>query len=602
MKKRVISITTIVALLSSTTASLEASTSLKGSMESAFGTGKVLTNTTGTSTWKDPSTGSTYYSGGGFEVRFKNDNSFVPWVDARAPSFKAGCSGFSFDAGFASIIDLDGIVDQLSDAGSSLIGGFASSLLYSTPILGDVIAFVKRIADRISAMLANACNLGKALGSAAVTSLTHYAMKAAPDAWIKDEKDTGEHGSALKTVQNLEAKFESGTECMTDANPLQCYGSDKKSKTSKSVIQIAMSKPFNKITPGKQGVASPMVSSIQMKDKNRDGFSIDRTTLKKFLGRATFDSDHNTLTLPTSITNLSSSMRTLVFLSQNQSEGTPAMCKMLSETFNSIGDHPTSDQKAKMVQKVKDSLKKDETPLNLGVPSHPRLYAKGKTNKTLMTDSMFPAYAISGKLFNDSIVIPNDYIYVLNVVTESSGDANKTVSANYKYLCHNANNTIEPTWAGFSTVSAVSAVIDKIANNQTDSNASIAIVSEAAQLAKYLGKKEAIENQDKDITAPSITSRNIALYNNYLLAASLISAIISADSTYDAVTSMQNNSNYGLITSKKSLSLLKKYQDDIGSQLKRSSGMSSFADSFLRDQKEIDKVYEVLKTKRLKGI
>jgi len=288
MKKQVLSMALIIAL--STSSLYAINNEIESTLKNAFGgDSNVLTNSTNPKLWKDPSSGVNYYSGGNITLKFKNKGTYTPWISARAPSISAGCSGFSLDAGFASIIDLDGISDQLSAAGTSIVGGFLSSILYSTPILGDILTEVKRIADEITAILQNACNIGKSLGNFANNKMAAAYKDSDIEKAITSVKDTGEETFLTDEILANKEDIYKNLKCMKSADVVGCYGGASSSEGSKGTPD-AITITIRKEHPEKNG-AGGIVSKNRIKTAKQKSFFVDKMSLQNFLSPSNQSSD-----------------------------------------------------------------------------------------------------------------------------------------------------------------------------------------------------------------------------------------------------------------------------------------------------------------------
>ena len=150
----------------------------------------ISTSTTKTSSWTSPVTGEHYYYGGSYSFTFKNTSSYAPWFNVQAPGISIGCAGFSVKGGFISLLGLDEIKQQLTNAGSQLAWGIMIGLVYSMPGIGDVFMKIQKWARTIQKLLANMCNIGKALGGRASTALRN------------NIKTDGMVADAAKSIQN----------------------------------------------------------------------------------------------------------------------------------------------------------------------------------------------------------------------------------------------------------------------------------------------------------------------------------------------------------------------------------------------------------------
>jgi len=124
----------------------------------------LLTNSTYSGTWEDPSSGIKYATGGGIKIKFKStSNGFAPWTKGRTPTYNVGCNGISLEGGFLALLGLDDIESQLKDAGAAFAWGILIGLAYSLPAVSDVFAKIQKWARTMQALLQNACSIGSNL-------------------------------------------------------------------------------------------------------------------------------------------------------------------------------------------------------------------------------------------------------------------------------------------------------------------------------------------------------------------------------------------------------------------------------------------------------
>jgi len=120
-------------------------------------------NATPSGKWTDPIKGTNYFYGGNIMFKFKNNNSYTPWIQVGPPKKKFGCNGVSIDAGFMSLIGLSDIEDQLKGAGSSFAWGIMLGLAVSVPVVKEVFSEIQRFSRMIQELLGNACSMGQKL-------------------------------------------------------------------------------------------------------------------------------------------------------------------------------------------------------------------------------------------------------------------------------------------------------------------------------------------------------------------------------------------------------------------------------------------------------
>jgi hypothetical protein len=125
----------------------------------------VLKNRTSSGVATDSASSTTYYHGGGIEVRFKRSGAFPPIVNIGGPSIKADCSSLSLDMGYASLINLQQLGKQLSQVGSSIVWGVMVGMVYTMPGISQAFKFINEWAGVIQDFLQNACADSKAAGA-----------------------------------------------------------------------------------------------------------------------------------------------------------------------------------------------------------------------------------------------------------------------------------------------------------------------------------------------------------------------------------------------------------------------------------------------------
>jgi hypothetical protein len=153
----------------------------------------TFTNFTPAGSATDPNTGTKYYTGGSYHVKFRSLTEFQPWVQVGAPELKVGCRGVDLNLGFGSLINFEQLSKQLQEAGASIAWGVLIGLAYSLPALKQVFDTIQEWAARIQHMLANACNFGKVIGQ-------QIADKSGLKANLKDRVEgwMGEIDSSMK--------------------------------------------------------------------------------------------------------------------------------------------------------------------------------------------------------------------------------------------------------------------------------------------------------------------------------------------------------------------------------------------------------------------
>ncbi|PAF46323.1 hypothetical protein BKH46_08020 [Helicobacter sp. 12S02634-8] len=134
------------------------------------------------------------YFGGSMEFRFNNEvKKFKPWVDFEVPKIEAGCNGLSLNGGFAEMLGLQDIAEQLGNASGALVYGLFIGLVNSVPTIEHVFSRIKEMIQSLQSALRNACNFGKQMGSELAKSTgVPQAMQAGVDKaadWIDKKVD-----------------------------------------------------------------------------------------------------------------------------------------------------------------------------------------------------------------------------------------------------------------------------------------------------------------------------------------------------------------------------------------------------------------------------
>jgi len=169
------------------------------------------------SEWQSPATGSKYFYSGSYEFTFKKSNSYAPWINVGGGDgtlFKAGCNGFSMGDMFVSMLNLNDIKDQLSDAGAQLAWGVMIGMISSMPIIKETFASIQKWARAIQDLLQNACAIGQNLSKGSVFGpLTNAISGATTDVGKKiHEADKGIAGfidSSTTWIDSLDTTHDS---------------------------------------------------------------------------------------------------------------------------------------------------------------------------------------------------------------------------------------------------------------------------------------------------------------------------------------------------------------------------------------------------------
>ena len=588
IQKKVISLAIASSLIITSLSAEDFASRLKTSLNDKFNV-----NTTSAGAWKDPGSGITYYSGGGISVSFNTTKNFPSWVDAREPSLHMGCGSFDFDAGFASIIDLDGITSQLSSAGTSLIGGFMSSILYSTPILGDIIKTVKKIADQISAMLANACSLGQQLGTSMGTKdISLATMENSGVGFIKGLKSYGVVKNAVSSIEDTATfgKMKSGLKCLGSSDYSNCMAGSKTKKAPQSESKDAFKRAgINNV------VTSPLLKGIKVIASAKDPF-IDRISLSDYLDgtKKSFGKHFQ----PSSIVkNSGSKLMKFLILSQanNIRFANSKLCNTASKYYGFISDSNSSGTDDDLKSALKNGLLTEKL---YNIPKEGQVFPIWDENGIRIhafepKKDLVP-FILTGKSENnESVAMQKAYIYVTQFSISKSKVERKI------FMCRNTtdNTLVTANWNGFGTVAKVTKDIQSIADDSTPTEGSY-IVAEAAKLANILGKKEKLLTNSYTIFAPTLTARNIALMNNYLLLGKVIDALHSANDTFKDAVGVTADATLNP-SSQKTLS---GYKTKLRKELENAVGAERFMDAFIRDANNIENKYKIMNEKAKKGI
>jgi len=574
-----------------------------------FGNNNYVVNQTQASTWKDPSSGVTYYSGGSFNIKFKTSADFTPWINVKEPSITTGCGSFNFDAGFASIIDLDGITDQLSSAGTSLIGGFLSSILYSTPILGDIIKAVKKLAQEIEDMLQNACSLGQQLGEKA--SSKGYSLAALErkgldseiggvkaSGWIKRASDAINNSDTMNTLA-----------CLGTNNVAKCWDPEKTSKEKAAYATAKMQQIIQELIDVGSDVSAPSSDLTKIVDAKSDKkVYADKISLKNYLGygdgKSTFGFIKRSKMITPRTHGIPKGIFSIIFLASSKShiEGSTSYCSVVENQTKAL--NITTLPAAKKGEVSQAQTQKAKTSLAKTFASVDK--SPGKTIlKISVGDSAFNPdtdlfqYIMTGYVWGRRVKVSNDDIYVLQY------PATKKVKNSTKFkktivLCPTTNTNNKTItldgWNGIATTEEVKQEINKIASGNTQSlSNTIPIVAEAAKLAHVLGHKRKLLTSGITVMSPSIESENIALLNNYLLVSNILNAVEDAQNSFDSSTGTDG----GAATVKRigtpywGAKQLEEYRNNLAKKLEIASGASNMIQAFLRDSKSVEEAWKV---------
>lgn len=593
IKNGILSVTLSAILVSSP---LFAAHPFDAKIKSVFGEGNVMSNTTNSSEWKDPATGVSYYSGGGMTFKFKNSGSFTRWADARAPGFKTGCSGFSFDAGFVSFIDLDKMIEQLQTAGTSMVGGFMSSILYSTPILGEIIAKVKEISDKITRMLQNACNIGKKMGSMTSDFMEEKLGLEDPSHYIDQVTDTVGVDAVLDEIDSNLGDLENNLKCFGEDNVTSCI-ENLNTKDSNKAGANSVKEILENANISGSG-ATDITGSNQTKDSKKTSSFVDKMKLSDYLDMGEKKSDKEFFGASSNLAGYGANIMKLYFLTQEHKTGTHEVCNHLKslDELTESGTTLTTEQKEKLKALLKKTMVKGDDKSEESVKQKDlAIYWKDDSGRIAFDkDRDLGEFILTGQASALSTIYVNDAILYVAQFSDSAATnvGNETVKK-HTVLCHTTSE-FGITWSGFPAIDAVEVEINKIASDLSPSG-TVIVVSEAAQLAKTLGHKAELDRVNESVIALTITSRNIALLNNFILTERLLEAFKELDSlintsfTADDVTLNHIDDYLGRLT---------RINEALKEKLENMAGAQSFMGSIMRDADRIEKAYAVYALKK----
>lgn len=214
----------------------------------------VNTASTRSSEWDSPATGSKYFYSGSYEFSFKKSTGYAPWFNAGGSGdlFKAGCNGFSTGDMFISMLGLNDIKDQLSDAGAQLAWGVMIAMVMSMPGIHETFKAIQKWARAIQNLLQNACQIGQSLAKGGLFGpLTNTAGESTPD--IGDKIHQADEGIA-GTIDKM-------TKWVTDQNTkLGGSSSSSVQKAAQSSVGAAVKKIVREIQ-GTTGISAKIIAS-----------------------------------------------------------------------------------------------------------------------------------------------------------------------------------------------------------------------------------------------------------------------------------------------------------------------------------------------------
>jgi len=150
--------------------------------------------------YKSPTT--TTATLGSYSLRIKTDLLNLPVFTIQPPRATLSCSGFDFDAGLISFLNLDTIQSMLEQAGTSLAWGVMIGLIYSIPGVAQTFQYLNEL-GRYSQMLGQgACKIGVVLGKSVGSSIFHRSKSEAESSAVASGiKSTFEE--AIKSYKNF---------------------------------------------------------------------------------------------------------------------------------------------------------------------------------------------------------------------------------------------------------------------------------------------------------------------------------------------------------------------------------------------------------------
>lgn len=554
------------------------------------GEDKVLSNATNGDAWRDPSSGVTYYSGGNIFIRLKTTKGYPAFFDARGPSIKAGCDGFDLDAGYFAIIDLDGITDQLSSAGTSIVGGFLSSILYSTPILGDIIESVKKISDEITKIMQNACSIGKQIGTASTSYITDKAMQEDSSAYVASQKAKGVLKTAEDAITENADKIAQNISCMSSDDIVGCY-SDNNIKDKDGYTDL-ISSLLETSDKGKNTNHNTLLHP-GTKSSFKNIMMIDKITLKDYLSGN--DSNKGYIETNPIFKNYSTEMKNIYLALSKIDEASPAICQEIEDIYKTFAQDQTDETKAKTIAKLKATLNKNNKTQSVAPKSNTiSKFIDGTTFNEEKTSQVIE-FLLEGK----TVSITNDILYVIQKPLLASDKSNSELKTKkYTYLCK-GSETFNINWSGIASTSDVEDSISKIASGEAP-DSTIPIVSESAKFAKILNKKNTLYNNGVFTIASSISLQNIALLNNYILATKIIDAL--NDMQKDETSGNASDSNELVIDNDKTVQEnLLQYKESLKNKLNNILGTEDFLKVMKEDAEKIEKEYNLFKSKKRSG-
>lgn len=479
----------------------------------------AMVNGTDRGSWTDPSTGKVYHSGGSMSFKFKATKNYDPWLDLKAPSVSVGCGGVTFDFGFAGLIDVNEIGEQLQQAGTSLVGGYLSAMMYSTPILGNVIKTVKEIVGRIQAMMQNACNIGRSLGTA---------HKLEMDKKIDEVALAIDDTEWLKSKSKNDNKAEEGvfTKWAGEANSwMDCMGTASDTNACNDKNSAASVAPIVAIPSLKDSVADPISRNL-VRVANRKATFIDYISMKNLYGNG--KSDMSMLS-PSGLTQGGNKVASqILFALYPPKVASTALCSELRARAAAF-KVPDAAERQKMMksyyekQKEADSQQKESELRRPAPVVQPRdllgFIQNGYIGEDIAARGSYkiPAY---------------DFFVVQRAISSGSmetASADGTPRADRKMVtCIGANaaDTTDISWVGLTPVDKVADELRNMATGLEAADSSVLITAEVAQAVSAIQKRDTLEyNHVAMKNTPTLDYDSLAYFNNYFIVHKLNGAL-----------------------------------------------------------------------------
>ncbi|MHC3995642.1 conjugal transfer protein TraH [Thiomicrolovo sp. ZZH C-3] len=490
--------------------------------------------------WTDPSTGATYYSAGSLEFRFKTNANYQPWMQVRSPSVNSGCNAISFDFGFVSLMNIEDIGQQLQQAGLSLLGGFMSQLLYSTPILGEIMAKVNAITREIQALMQDACSIGKNLGNKTKSAVADSAIAKMFDA---DPQQAVTNTSKNEDEKTLYEYVDSGVQSALDA--VKCFRTTANGDDCSGVAagdgNTILAAAIKTSTPV-SSTPNPIIKSGIVFNKKKDAFLIKIKSSDFFQGT----SPESGVGVASFVGEAKEILKILFAVAPLKVES-GAVCAKAEDAYVNLNN---TEEPAALTQFIKGQLA-DQQKLAESVQVPQPL-------KQVIPLEQFANFVINGYIDGNetargSYKIPSFNLYITQIPasqpTEGSAAAEAAEPNGQRLerrimVCgahDDAGETIK--WQGVSNVEDVIGQIEHIAYGTGANNPNVLLTSEVAAAADALKKRQTMLEKKLLIYPTGAMDVNIlAAYNNYLITQRFVQGManlvdqFSESTTADAVT------------------------------------------------------------------